>query len=192
MPMTTIKGWEAMFLLQMSGVPGSGKSTVAAHVVDTFGAVAVDYDVIKTAVLDAGVDLTRSAKAAYEVMYALARQMLAQGHDVIMDSPCFWPRILNEGREIARAHDVSYRYVECQVRDLKLLDERLGRRSRLRTHRRGLDHPPVDLGDQPEDGEALFRGWMDRVQRPLDNYLQLDMHRPLSEVLPEVDVYLTA
>jgi predicted kinase len=42
-----------MFLLEMSGVPGSGKSTVAAHVVDTYGAVAVDYDVIKSAGLDA-------------------------------------------------------------------------------------------------------------------------------------------
>jgi len=181
-----------MFLLQMSGVPGSGKSTVAAHVVDTFGAVAVDYDVIKTAVLDAGFDLAASATAAYETMYALARQMLGQGHPVIMDSPCFWPRILNEGMEIARAHDARYRYIECQIHDLKLLDERLGRRPRLRSHRRGVDIPPVDLGDEPVDGEAFFRGSTDRVQRPSDNYLQLDMHRPLSELLPEVDVYLKA
>lgn len=179
-----------MFLLQMSGVPGSGKSTVAAHVVDTYRAVALDYDVIKTAGLDAGFDLTSSTKAAYETMYGLARHLLAQGHHVVMDSPCFWPRILTEGMEIARQHDASYRYIECQVRDLQVLDERLRRRPRLRSHRRGVDHPPVDLGDELVDGEALFRDAMDRVQRPSDNYLQLDMHRPLSEVLPEVDVYL--
>lgn len=179
-----------MFLLQMSGVPGSGKSTVAAHVVDAFGAVAVDYDVIKSAVLDAGFDLASSAKAAYEVMYAQARHVLAQGHPVIMDSPCFWPRIVTEGMEIARQHDASYRYIECQVRDLNVLDERLRQRRRLRSHRRGVDYPPVDLGDELVDGEAFFRDGMDRVQRPLDNYLQLDMHRPLSEVLPDVDVYL--
>jgi predicted kinase len=182
-----------MFLLQMSGVPGAGKSTVAAHVVDTFGAVAVDYDVIKSAVLDAGVvDLAGSATAAYEVMYAMARHVLAQGHPVVMDSPCFWPRIVNTGLEIASAYDVRYRYVECQLSDLKILDERLSRRPRLRTHRRGVDLPPVDLGDEPVDGEAFFRGSMDRIQRPPDNYLQLDMQRPLSEVLPEVDVYLRA
>ncbi|WP_132208326.1 AAA family ATPase [Kribbella steppae] len=181
---------DAMFLLQMSGVPGSGKSTVAAHVVETCRAVAVDYDVIKSAVLDAGFDLATSTKAAYEVMYAQARHVLAQGHPVVMDSPCFWPRILAEGMEIARQHDASYRYIECQVRDLKVLDERLARRPRLRTHRRGVNCPPVDLGDELVDGEALFRDSMDRVQRPSGNYLQLDMHRPLSEVLPEVDVYL--
>ncbi|MET9271238.1 AAA family ATPase [Kribbella sp. NPDC003557] len=179
-----------MFLLQMSGVPGAGKSTVAAHVVDTFGAVAIDYDVIKTGVLDAGVDLALSGPASYEVMYGLARQVLGQGHPVVMDSPCFWPRILSEGLEIAEAQDVSYRYIECRLDDLKLLDERLGRRSRLRTHRRGVDLPPVDLGDDLEDGEAYFRGASDRVVRPSDYYLQLDMKRPLSDVLPEVDVYL--
>lgn len=179
-----------MFLLQMSGVPGSGKSTVAAYVADTYGAVAVDYDVIKTALLDAGVDVAGSAGPAYEVMYALARRVLGQGHDVIMDSPCFWPRILTEGMEIAREHDATYRYIECQVRDLKLVDERLRQRPRLRSHRRGVNHPPVDLGDELVDGKALFHDGMNRIQRPSDNYLQLDMHRPLSELLPKVDAYL--
>lgn len=179
-----------MFLLQMSGIPGSGKSTVAAHVVATHRAVAVDYDVIKSAILDAGFDLTASTRAAYEVMYAQARHVLAQGHPVVMDSPCFWPRILNEGMEIARQHNATYRYIECQIHDLELLDERLAQRPRLRTHRRGVNHPPVDLGDDPVDGEAFFRDWTTRVQRPSTNYLQLDMHRPLPDVLPEVDTYL--
>ncbi|MEV6415450.1 ATP-binding protein [Kribbella sp. NPDC051718] len=179
-----------MFLLQMSGVPGSGKSTVAAHVVEAFSAVAVDYDVIKSAVLDAGFDLASSTKAAYEVMYAQARHVLTQGHPVIMDSPCFWPRIVTEGIQIASHHDATYKYIECQLDDLNLLDERLHRRPSLRSHRRGVDHPPVDLGDDLVDGEAFYRDSTTRVQRPPNNYLQLGMHRPLAEVLSEVDAYL--
>ncbi|WP_410785440.1 AAA family ATPase [Kribbella sp. C-35] len=185
-----MEAWRGMFLLQMSGVPGSGKSTVAAHVVDSFGAVAVDYDVILTAVLDGGVDVAGCSKAAYEVLYAVTRSVLGQGRSVVVDSPCFWPRILNEGMEIARSHDATYRYIECQVHDWNVVDERLRRRPRLRSQRRGVSTPPVDLGDQPDDGESLFSGASDRVQRPADNYLQLDMHRPLSDVLPEVDLYL--
>ncbi|TDW87551.1 putative kinase [Kribbella pratensis] len=181
-----------MFLLQMSGVPGSGKSTLAAHVVDTFGAVAIDYDVILTAVLDGGVEVAGCSKAAYEVLYAVTRSVLAQGRSVVVDSPCFWPRILTEGMDIARAHNATYRYIECQVHDLKVVDERLRQRPQLRSQRRGVSTPPVDLGDQPDDGAALFRTWLDRVQRPADNYLLLDMHRPLSDVLPEVDLYLKA
>ena len=163
---------------------------MAAHVVAAHGAVAVDYDVVKSAILDAGFELAASATAAYEVMYAQARHVLAQGHPVVMDSPCFWPRILAEGMQIARQHNAPYKYIECQIHDLALLDERLRQRPRLRTHRLSVDRPPVDLGDEPVDGEAFFRGWIDRVVRPSTGYLQLDMHRPLPELLSEVDAYL--
>ncbi|WP_344231692.1 ATP-binding protein [Kribbella hippodromi] len=174
----------------MSGVPGAGKSTVAAYVGRVYGAVVVDYDVIKSAVLDAGFGLGESTKAAYEVMYAQSRHVLRQGLDVVMDSPCFWPRILDEGMAIAGECGATYRYIECQLADLTVLDERLRQRVRLRTHRRGVGHPPVDVGDELEDGEAFYRGAIDRVRRPAEGYLQLNMERPLSEVLPEVDAYL--
>ena len=97
----------------------------------------------------------------------------------------------HSGAIVAVNYD-DYRYVECWLDDLQLLDERLTHRPRLRSHRRSINQPPVDLGDEPMDGETFFRGWADRVQRPAGNYLQLDMQRPLTDVLPEVDAYLAA
>jgi adenylate kinase family enzyme len=41
-----------MFFLQMSGFPGSGKSTLSREIARRLDAVIVDYDVPKTALLE--------------------------------------------------------------------------------------------------------------------------------------------
>ncbi len=43
-------------LLQMSGVPGAGKSSIAGEIVRRRGFTALDHDVVKTALLDAATD----------------------------------------------------------------------------------------------------------------------------------------
>ncbi len=41
-----------MFFLQMSGYPGSGKSTLAKEISKNTGAVVVDHDVVKSALMN--------------------------------------------------------------------------------------------------------------------------------------------
>jgi predicted kinase len=56
------------FFLQMSGVPGSGKTTIAMAVSQATDAVIIDHDVTKSALLDAGVPAAIAGKASYEVL----------------------------------------------------------------------------------------------------------------------------
>ncbi len=73
-------------LIQMSGMPGSGKSTIAKLVGQELPAVILDYDVTKTALLDQGISFGDAGRLAYETGYAMAESILGQGANVILDS----------------------------------------------------------------------------------------------------------
>lgn len=64
-----------MFFLQMSGFPGSGKSTLTRRVANVTGAIIVDHDISKTAILEAsegqGIELKTLGRFSYKVDWAL-------------------------------------------------------------------------------------------------------------------------
>lgn len=181
-----------MFLVQMSGVPGAGKSTIAAYIVEKYGAVSIDLDVIKTALLERGVAPSEAGGAAYAVIYAMTRSILSQGHSVVIDSPCFYDQLLQKGQEIAAGAGAEYKYIECMVGDLALVESRLRGRVTMRSQRIGMSTPPIDsLGDGEVDGEALFTDWRANMKRPDSDYLTLDTSKPLADCLAAVTEYLS-
>lgn len=91
------------FLLQMAGWMGTGKSTIAVQVGAETGAVVIDHDTTKTAILAAGVPHPPAGAASYEVVFALTRELLAQGHSVIIDSPSVYASIPERGMAAAAA-----------------------------------------------------------------------------------------
>ena len=79
-----------MCFIQMSGFPGSGKSTLARRIAEQTGAVIVDHDISKTAVIEAseGMDIETKTlgRISYTVDWAFIDYYLSQGYDVIFDS----------------------------------------------------------------------------------------------------------
>ncbi|ARU61314.1 ATP-binding protein [Tumebacillus avium] len=123
-----------MFFLQMSGVPGSGKSTLARAVGKATGAVVIDHDIVKSALLQSGpadLDAGRAGMMSYEIEWALIDFHLSQGQSVILDSPCLYDVMVERGTALAEKHHATYKYVECALDDIKEVDHRLRTRQRM-------------------------------------------------------------
>jgi adenylate kinase family enzyme len=74
---------EGVFFLQMSGFPGAGKSTLAREIGKRTGAVVIDHDVVKSALLhaidDGTIDPKLAGKISYNIDWSLIEFQLSQG-----------------------------------------------------------------------------------------------------------------
>lgn len=161
-------------LVQLSGVPGSGKSTLARSLSSTLGLVVLDTDVVKSALISGAVPVGDAGPATYVAVLALAEDLLAQGHRVVVDSPCRYPALLESGQALAAAAGVPYRFVELWVEDpaalLPRLDGRVPRPSQVASSSDPVPGTAWELGT----AEATLRSWQDQLVRPEAGYVRLD------------------
>lgn len=115
----------------MAGYPGSGKSTLARKIAQKVKCVVVDRDVIKTAMIQSKVPNDIINTSSYKVLFDLANSFLDMGMSVIIDTPCYYDESLMNGQEIAKIHEVKYKYIECRVEDYSIIEERVLTRRRL-------------------------------------------------------------
>jgi len=171
-----------MFFLQLSGVPGSGKSSLAGAVTDRLDAVIVDHDVVKSALLRAGVGWDLAGKAGYEADYTLAAFYLTQGKNVIFDSPCVYAEQLERSQRIARENGSEYKYVLCELDDVVEIDRRLKSRAPVPSQIPAVDSDRTD--------ETVFRRWMGEAKLPAVPYLTVNTANPLNTYIETVISYL--
>src|SRR5205085_623714 len=114
---------------QMAGAPGSGKSGLARAIAAATGAVVLDTDVVKSGILDSGVEWSAAGPAGYSVLFALAADLLDQGLSVIVDGPSHYAIIPERGMAISGDRGVRYRFIECVCDDDDELDRRLAGRA---------------------------------------------------------------
>lgn len=73
-------------LVIVGGLPATGKTSLCRAVARETGAIHLRIDTIEQAIVDAGLGTQPLGPAGYVVAYALAREQLAQGRDVLADS----------------------------------------------------------------------------------------------------------
>ena len=172
----------SQFLLQMSGVPGSGKSTIARAVGAHFSAVVFDHDDTKSALLAQGMDGPASGRASYAVIRALAQALLAQRLSVIIDSPCLYDELLEFGQRIALVHGVEYRYIECVLADADVVGQRLRERVAKPSQIRSLDGE-IEHSGLRYNARDLFEIWRVSMKRPASGHLIVDTSTPHDECI---------
>ncbi|MBK3497248.1 AAA family ATPase [Viridibacillus sp. YIM B01967] len=123
-----------MFFIQMSGFPGSGKSTLAQAISKRTGAIIIDHDIIKSALLMSStetLDRKTSGSISYAIDWQLIDYYLGLDNSVILDSPCLYDELIERGLSLQKKHNVIYKYVECYLNDFEEINHRLASRNRM-------------------------------------------------------------
>lgn len=169
-----------MFFLQMSGFPGSGKSTLSRQVAERTEAVIIDHDIVKSALME---NLTGDTKIAgrvsYNIDWSLIDFQLSQERSVIFDSPCLYQEMIDKGINLSKKYHVKYKYVECYLDDFYEINDRLQNRKRMISQ------------IEEVTSEGSFKYTIENSKKPNDYpYLVVDTRRPLKSYLTEVINYI--
>lgn len=172
-----------MFFLQMSGFPGSGKSTLSRQLAKHTGAIIIDHDVSKTALLKildgTAISGKEIGRASYGTDWALIEFQLSKGESVIFDSPCLYAEMVEIGTQLALKYGAAYKYIECYLNDFTEINQRLANRKRL----------PSQI--QSVDSESIFQRAVDSSQIPEGHrWIRVDSGTRLEKYIPLALAYL--
>jgi predicted kinase len=142
-------------LVVVSGLPGSGKSTVAEALSRHLSLPIFSIDPIEAAMWRGGLARNSTGIAAYEVAAALADEHLRLGHSVIIDAvnPIEAPRA--GWRDLATGYRADLKIIECVC-----TDETVHRR-RIETRIRNIPGMPEVTWARVQQRRAEYEAWVD-------------------------------
>lgn len=172
-----------MFFVQMSGFPGSGKSTLSRQIAKRTGAVIIDHDIVKSALLqsmeDFPIDAKLAGKVSYNIDWSLIELHLSQGQSVVFDSPCLYQEIIDRGIGLSNQYNVKYKYVECLLDDFQKVNDRLKNRERMVSQISNVN------------SEEVFKQAVENSKKPTGyQWITVDTGRPLGSYIDEVMKYI--
>ena len=144
-----------MQLIVLSGLPGSGKSTVAEGLSRILSFPVFSVDPIEAAMWRSGLAKSSTGIAAYDVAIALADEHLRLGHSVIADAvnPVEAPRAA--WRNLAAKYQADLKIIECICADEAI-------------HRRRIEARVRNIAGMPEvtwarvlERRSEYQNWID-------------------------------
>jgi predicted kinase len=145
-------------LIVFSGLPGTGKSTLAELVGRRLGIPVLSVDPIELAMLRAGIARGfETGLAAYQVVEAIADSQLRLAQSAIVDAVNAVEPAKAMWRALAARHGVPLRVVECVCADEAL------HRERLTARRRGLSGFPEPTWEEVQQRQLERLAWVEPV-----------------------------
>ena len=135
-------------LVVLSGLPGTGKSTIARELARQLRAVWLRIDTIETAIADEATPITDEG---YRAAYAVAQDNLRLGLDVVADSVNPWMETRDAWRDAGLAAGAAVLEVEVVCSDAAA--------HRARVEGRTVDVPGLTPPTWQEVVERDYRPW---------------------------------
>ena len=169
-----------MKLVIFSGLPGTGKSSLAEAVGRHFGIPVFAKDWLEASLLQSELKPTSKEKslgyAGYELLTVLAKRQLMLGQSVILDSVAATKTIRMEWRKLTKRYQAEWRVIECVCSDESI------HRARLKVRKRGIPGWHELEWSEVEGVKNYYVPWR-------QNRLVLDMANPLKENLAKAKAY---
>ena len=169
-----------MKLIIFSGLPGTGKSSLAEAVGKDLAIPVFAKDWLEATLLRSGLQPTIQDRplgfAGYDLLTVLAERQLILGQSVILDSVAGPETIRSTWRQLSRRYGADWRVIECFCSDEYL------HRSRLKVRKRNIPGWHELEWSDVEKAKQSYRPWNDEC-------LTLDMTNLYNENLSQVRAY---
>ena len=169
-----------MKFIIFSGVPGTGKSTLAEAIGKKFGISVFAKDWLEATLLRCGLQSTQTDQtlgfAGYELLTILAQRQLMLGQSVILDSVAASQNIRHTWKELASQYQAHLYVIEC------VCSEPSVHRARLKERRRNIPGWHELEWSEVERVQGYYLPWE-------GEHLVLDMIHPMNGNILKAQTY---